>query len=411
MKYLTKGINIFVIMVFISVSFMCPVYNVKAKTIGEMKRELDAKLAEYEKTKQQKELSEQQREQIQKDIEANENRIVELIEENAKLDEEIAELNKSIESKYQEIKRIINTNQIMNGESNYLEYIFGASSFTDFIYRASVAEQLSKYNKKLMDDMSEQVKIRETKQEEIKKKQDEISKLQEKLREQYEQLGQKVSSLVSEMDSEQNSIKLLKDNIAELQNTYKCSDDEDIEECKERARRSSYIPASTGAFIRPINHAIVTGNYGYYVVSGVRRWHTGMDLAASNGAYIYPAAPGRVVAVFHQTCGNWMVYIVHNVNGTRYTTGYFHMRQANVKVNDLVSTSTVIGIQGGGRWEDTCSTGYHLHFVITLGAYKTDYFNAPTSVSVNPRNYVSFPPLIEWYAGSGTGYSAQWDER
>lgn len=411
MKYINKGINIFLSIVLISVSFMCPVYHVKAQTIGEMKKELEAKEAEYEKSKEQKELNEQERVKIQNEIEANENRIVELIEENAKLDDEIAELNKSIESKYEEIKRIINTNQVMNGESSYLEYIFGASTFTDFIYRASVAEQLSKYNKKLMDEMSEQVKLRQQKQEEISKKQEEISALQDKLKVQYEKLGEKVSSLVEEMASEQNSIKLLKDNIAELQNTYKCSDDEDIEECKERARRATYIPASTGAFIRPINNAVVTGNYGYYTVSGVRRWHSGMDLAGPNGSYIYPAAPGRVVAAFHQTCANWMVYIVHNVNGTRYTTGYFHMRSINVTTGDIVSENTVIGIQGGGAWEDPCSTGYHLHFLITLGAYKTDYFVSPTSVSVNPRNYVSFPPLIEWYTGSGTGTSTKWYER
>ena len=406
-----KGFNVFLALILLVVSFMCPVYRVEAKSIGDMKKELQAKEEAYEKAKQQKELTEKEREEIQASIKANEDKLVELLQENEKLTDEIAELNKSIEEKYEEIKRIINSNQLMDSTASYLEYIFGASTFTDFICRASVAEQLSKYNKDLTDQMERDIKAREEKQAAIAKKQDEIATLQEKLSNQYAKLGEKLSALTEEMDNEQDNIKLLKNNISELQNTYKCSDDEDIEACKERARRSNYIPPSTGAFKRPINYAIVTANYGYYAPFGYRQWHAAMDLAGDPGAKIYAAAPGRVVDVHTASCGNHIVYIVHNINGTRYTTGYWHMRTAYVKVGDLVGYDTVIGIQGGARWEDSCSTGQHLDFVLTLGAYKTDYFGNPRSISVNPRNYLSFPELIESYPGSGMGRSAEWTTR
>ncbi len=415
MKYLSNGTRFMLAIVLLSVSFICPAYRVKAQTIGDLKKELDAKEAEYKRIEEQKNLTEQEKEAVQKKIKINEDRIVELYQENQKLEEEIAELNEKIAAKYQEIKNIINTNQIMNGENSYLEYIFGASNFADFIYRASVAEQLSKYNKELTDQMSKEIEEREVKQKEIEAKQNEISALQQELQAQYARLGQKVSGLMEEMSSELDNIKMLKDNIASLQNTYHCSDTEDIDECKERARRATYIPASTGAFKRPINNAMVTANYGYYIVPGVwgynPQWHAAMDLAGPNGSSIYAAAPGRVVSVTHQSCGNNIVYIAHNVNGTRYTTGYWHMRASYVSVGDLVDYNTVIGVQGGGSWEDSCSTGYHLDFLITLGAYKTDYFVNPRSVSVNPRNYFSFPPLIENNPGWGTGYSTRWYER
>jgi len=415
MKYLSNGIRFLLAMVLLSVSFICPVYRVKAQTIGDLKKELEAKEAEYKRIEADKNITEQEKEEVQRKIKVNEDRIVELYQESQKLSDEIAELNDNIAAKYQEIKNIINTNQIMNGENSYLEYIFGASNFADFIYRASVAEQLSKYNKELTDQMSREIEEREAKQKEIEKKQTEIAELQQELQAQYNKLGQKVSGLLEEMSTELDNIKMLKDNIASLQNTYRCSDDEDIEVCKERARRATYIPASTGSFKRPINNAMVTANYGYYIVPGVwgynPQWHAAMDLAAPNGSSVYAAAPGRVVAVNHYACGNWVVYIVHNISGTRYTTGYWHMRTSYVSVGDLVDYNTVIGVQGGGSWEDTCSTGYHLDFVLTLGAYKTDYFVNPRTVSVNPRNYVSFPPLIENNPGWGTGYSTRWYER
>ena len=36
----------------------------------------------------------------------------------------------------------------------YLEYVFNAKSFADFIYRSSVVEQLTKHNDELIDEMS-----------------------------------------------------------------------------------------------------------------------------------------------------------------------------------------------------------------------------------------------------------------
>ena len=167
MNSIKKVFNIFLIINLLLVSFMCPVYRVKAKTISDMKKELTAKEEEYKKAKEAKALTEQERTEIQEKIKVNEQKIVELLKENEKLTDEIAELNISIEAKYKEIKKIINTNQVMSGESSYLEYIFGASTFTDFIYRASVAEQLSKYNKSLTDQMEADVKAREEKQKEI----------------------------------------------------------------------------------------------------------------------------------------------------------------------------------------------------------------------------------------------------
>ena len=415
MKVVKKSFNIFLVLVLLFANFICPFYRVKAQTIGDMKKDLDAKIEAYKNKENEKALTDKEKEAVRVKIAANEEKIISLINENEKLDNEIAELNKSIEEKYAEIKLIINSNQVMNGESSYLEYIFGANSFTDFIFRASVAEQLSRYNKKLTDEMEEDVRLREEKQEEIFEKQQQIQELQTSLTAEYNRLGKKQNKLIEEMSSELDDITLLKNNIAELQNTYRCSDDEDIEVCKERARKSSYIPASTGSFKRPINNAIVTANYGWYIVPSVwgnsKQWHAAMDLAGDPGAKIYAAAPGKVVDVHHASCGNNIVYIAHNINGTRYTTGYWHMRTAYVQVGDLVGYDTVIGIQGGASWEDSCSSGQHLDFLITLGAYKTDYFVNPRTVSVNPRNYISFPELIESRPGYNTGRSIEWTTR
>ena len=388
-----KAFQILMALTLLITSLMCPVYRVHAQTVGDLQKELEAKEKAYEDAKNSKALTEKEREQVKNTIAKNEEKLVEMQEENIRIANEITELNKSIAEKYEIIKRVINTNQVLNGEEEYLEYIFGASSFTDFIFRASVAEQLSRYNKELTDAMEEDVKAREKKQEEINLKQKEITDLQQDLKVQYAKLGEQASRLQDDVDNAYNDVTILKNNIKQLVNTYNCSLDEDIEVCKERARRANVIPASSGPFLRPIINARVTSEFGWYDPWGTGlEWHPAMDLAGTAGSKIWPAAPGRVVDVMVRSCGNHIVYIAHNVNGTRYTTGYWHMRTAYVKVGDLVDYDTVIGIQGGGRWEDTCSTGQHLDFVFTLGAYKTDYWDNPRRVAINPRLYLSFPP-------------------
>lgn len=411
MKIIKKSTNIFLSVVLLFISFVTPVYRVSAKTLGEMKAELKAQEEYYAQLKEDKEKSIAEREKITKEIQENENKIIQLKLEKEKLDEEIAELNKRVEAKYNEIKRIINYQQISSGESSYLEYIFGAKSFTDFIYRASVAEQLSKYNKILIDGYEEDIKKSQEKQKEIDNKQTQINNLQAKLSTQYASLGQKIKNLGDDMTSAEEEVKILRANILEIQNAYGCSDDEDIDVCKKRVIASNYIPPSSGDFIRPINNAIVTANYGYYdpYRTGNPTWHAAMDLAGNSRSPIYPAADGKVVEVKHQACGNNIVYIVHNIKGNRYTTGYWHMSSVNVSVGQYVTAYTQIGKQGGRSSEDTCSTGEHLDFLITNGAYKIDYWSSPRSVSVNPRNYIYFPPLVE--TRTGIGRSKEWNTR
>ena len=66
-----------------------------------------------------------------------------------RLQEEIEASQKEIERKSEESKNIISYYQVSNGESELLEYLFSASSITDFIYRATVTEQMTRYNNNL----------------------------------------------------------------------------------------------------------------------------------------------------------------------------------------------------------------------------------------------------------------------
>jgi murein DD-endopeptidase MepM/ murein hydrolase activator NlpD len=120
-------------------------------------------------------------------------------------------------------------------------------------------------------------------------------------------------------------------------------------------------------FIWPIRGRI-TSRYGYRIspISGLRTFHTGIDLSAITGVPIKAAMSGRVISAgYNATFGNYIV-ISHHSN---YRTLYGHLSAFKTKSGAYVRTGEVIGYVGNTGQ----STGSHLHFTV----YKN-------GVTVNP---------------------------
>ena len=52
----------------------------------------------------------------------------------------------------------------------YLDYAMGAKTFTDFIYRVAISEQLIEYNDSLVDEYNDLIVKNKEKQQSLKKK-------------------------------------------------------------------------------------------------------------------------------------------------------------------------------------------------------------------------------------------------
>ena len=52
----------------------------------------------------------------------------------------------------EEIKSIVHYYQVSNVQNMYYEYVFNADSYTDFIYRFAITEQLSDYREKTINE-------------------------------------------------------------------------------------------------------------------------------------------------------------------------------------------------------------------------------------------------------------------
>ena len=125
-------------------------------------------------------------------------------------------------------------------------------------------------------------------------------------------------------------------------------------------------------WIKPlaVNYRI-TSEFGYRAdpFTGVRSYHTGIDLAVSAGTSIRASMGGKVsTAGWSNTYGNYV--IISHDNG--YQTLYAHMQKYTVKKGETVNQGQTIGYVGSTGY----STGPHLHFSV----YKNSQLVSPTSI-------------------------------
>jgi len=383
-----KLLNIILILAVLTPTFIMP-SEVKAQTFGELKKELAKFEKDYENNKAKQQMT-------ANEIASTKNTIIDISAETEQigkdivaLKEEIEELNKEIERKDKQIKQLISFTQISNGESAYLEYIFGAQDFTDFIYRLAVAEQLANYNETLIDEYNAKIEENNRKTEELNQKQEELEQKQGELEKLLVKLNAQKQDIQEEAHTIEEEIKMRKEAVA-LYEEMGCKDDENIKYCGKNA-----LPSNTELF-RPVKAGRITSPFGYRIhpINKVKKFHYAIDIGwyyKYGGDPIYSAGAGVVVWVGKKACGNNIVYIHHRLTtGETYTTSYWHMRATYVKVGDVVSKDTQIGIMGGTRQEDTCSTGPHLHFMLAKGLYLIDYtsFN---SHAIDPTSVINFP--------------------
>lgn len=397
-----KALNIVLIMV-LMIPFLTVPIKVEGQTLRELKEELEKTRQELKNQQAQEKLNQEQINKINANINNINATIKQIGDDMIRLNEEIEQAKVEIAEKDAQIKEVINFLQVSSGESEYMEYIFGAKDFTDFIYRMSITEQMTNYNDRLIDEANTLIENNKKKQEELTNKEKELKNKQVELSKELAKVKADLSKIYDIFVDLEESIKVQESTVKLYEEDLKCGLDEDTDACLERVLRENLEAALKSAiFTRPLTSGYISSNYGNrcFWLNGVWTcdFHTGIDIAAPLGTPIYSTSVGVVTAItprYH--CGGNMVFIHHWIDGRTYTSLYMHMYQVNVKVGDVVSGNTVIGTVGGDpgvTWWDSCSTGSHLHFTLLNGLVGDDYVAWSSGFYaslIDPRTRVNFP--------------------
>lgn len=346
-------------------------FSVNATTINDYKAEIEA----LEKEKKESEVKEKETQEKMDIAEARINQITRQIAEAQKnqksLEKEIKELEKKIKDKDEEIKELVAFYQISQNDNFYLKFVFGADSFEDFIYRFSIAEQLTEANNTLVKEMNALVAENENKVKELVNQQQKLSELNKQMEAELKKLGSQKKKYSENALSVDEEIATIKKQIKYYRNKG-CGDNEDVSIC---SRPKNYGSASSAAqnmkisakgFILPVAHGTVTSYYGgrIHPIYGNASHHDGIDIANSTGTTIMASQKGEVVhAGWLWGFGN-TVMVYHGASGYNYTTLYGHMNRISVREGQGVSRGQKIGEMGStGN-----STGPHLHFQAMTGS-------------------------------------------
>lgn len=400
MKHDSKNKWLVLLVVFLF-TVICP-KDLKAITLQDYYDQLADLQVKYNTNKSNKDLTEKEIDKLNTEI-SNISNTIEVTRKEIKTAEEDIEKNKEdIESKKTETDGLIQFLQVSNGGNIYLEYLFDAENYTDFIYRYEVVKQLTNYNSDLIDELEQLILTLQQKEKELASKNEKLESDRQELKQKVNTLSYNLSSFKAEGVDIEEDIRNLKD-IIKIYQDMGCSRYQDVNTCK-----SGTVNAYGWKY--PLVKGCVTSEYtGFntrldYSGGG---GHHAIDLdCVGEGTNVYAAAAGVVSRIALYDCGGNAVYISHTVNGKNYTSVYMHLLSiaSGITVGKVVTDQTVIGYVGGYSTSaehggyDTCTTGAHLHFGIAEGHNEFDF----NSYSINPRELFSFPSLV--YNGGGYFY-------
>lgn len=375
---------------------------VSAETLNDLYDRLEKLETQYNTNKNKENLTEEQIKQINTDIGKINVSITDIREEIKKTEEDIVLSKDKISDKQLETDGLIKFLQISNGGNIYLEYLFDAENYTDFIYRYEVVKQLSNYNSDLIKELEALIIELNEKEVELEEQNVKLANERDKLSTKLGTLKLNLKSYQSEGASIESDIEKLKEDIESYEERG-CAKDQDLNTC------TAMVNAKGWKY--PLAKGCVTSEYTGFNVErpdAAGGYHTGIDLGcAYEGTPVYPAADGIVARVIERAgCGGNMIYVRHIVNGKEYTTSYFHLLKFGNGINKYtkdmpVTTNTVIGYVGGYSTSsklfpktgyDGCSYGAHLHFGIAEGNQSSSnyYFDIH---SINPREKLYFPQI------------------
>ena len=369
---------------------------------------------------------------------------------------EITQTKKEIEALKEEIKvlkeRIAKRNEVLKeralsfqetgGDVNYLEVLFGSSSFGDLVDRVGAVATIAEADRDILKqheldkkELEEKQKAVETKlaslevakaelleiQKQQKQQKQEKDALVKKLKQQTEKhehekmgLEEEKANLAAQEKAIKSAISLEHQRLAELEAARKKAAAEakkraeqeaaqaaaqaasQASESKKQSSSSGYSAKSNSSSSSPSPSAsnvsqapaVSSGTFtrpsaGYVSSTMGERWnkqHAGIDIAASGTVPVVAAADGVVSrSYFSSTYGN-VVFVTHSISGQQWTTVYAHLSSRQVGEGAVVAKGQQVGIMGNTGH----SFGQHLHFELHKGPWNYSKSNA-----VNPLNYIN----------------------
>lgn len=290
--------------------------------------------------------------EINSSLEVSEENIEKILDEIGLKEEELDERSELLKGRLKDI--------YVKGEVKFLDVLFRATSFSDFLSRYELMKIVAKNDKDLLTQMEAE-----------KKELDEAKAA-------LEEEKNKLIELRSQKEARTNELSIASSRHQEVITTinkdkkyYEAMLDELEAQSKIIEQEIRAIQGTGGTSPSSLNwptpgYYRITSPYGYrkHPILGTNKLHTGIDIGVSYGKNVLAANSGTVIMAKYNGAYGYCVIIDH---GGGLGSLYAHLSAFSVKVGDVVATGQKIAEVGTSG----LSTGPHLHFEVRLNGAHT----------------------------------------
>ena len=366
----------------------------RAASSSEIKKQISA-------LKDEKAIMQEQIDKIRGDYEANEDEILDMVNQKNAIDQEIALLHSQVVNINAQITAYstliadlqveLETAQLELDELNekhkeriqameeegtvsYWDVIFQANSFTDMLDRINMMEEIAASDQRRIQEIGNAAEEVNTAKKSMAEERDSLEQTKLDLAATQEQLDEKraeADAILQELAAKGDVFEQMLDEseaaqaelMAEIAKKEKELSKAQYQEKLAAQAAAGNAPPSNSTWQCPVPYYTLTSPFGMRVhpVLGYKRMHNGIDMACASGTPIYATRSGTVTVASYQAGGAGNYVSINHGDG--FSSIYMHMTHYIVYVGQQVSKGQVIGYVGSTG----ISTGPHLHFGISYG--------------------------------------------
>ncbi len=358
--------------------------NVSANQLDDKKDELDSIKDEIKEEKKELQKYKSKEQELLAEIEALEKSIAKITKELNVLTKQIRQTEEEItvtEAELEDAEERLRTREEFlkrriraiyeMGEVKYLEVVFEAASFSDFITRFNDLQLIIDEDTRLLEIVQKEREELELRMQELEDKKTDLVNMRresivkkEKIEKQTTDLAVLLTAVREEFEKQEQYIKGMEKEAKQIEKIIKELEAAQLASRGGPAGQLSWPLANYGL-------GYVTSWYGNRVnpITGKPgQFHGGIDIGAPRGTPIRAAADGTAYPYSGPSYGNYVIVI----HGGGVSTLYAHAQKTMVAAGQTVSRGDTIALVGSTG----DSTGPHLHFEVR-----------ENGVRVNPMNY------------------------
>lgn len=270
------------------------------------------------------------------------------------------------------------------GTVSYWEVLFQASSFTDFLDRMAMIEEIAQSDQRRLEEIQQAADDLYSTQAKMQQELRSLAEAQQTLADSESLLAEKRTEsdgLLRSLAAQKEEFELLLDDseakqdalMKEIAQKEKELANAQYEEKLAKLALQGQNPPSNATWITPVSGYTITSAFGMRIhpVYKYALMHNGIDMACPQGTPIYATRAGTVTTASYQAGGAG--YYVSINHGDGFSSIYMHMTNYVVSSGQSVAAGQLIGYVGSTG----VSTGPHLHFGVSYaGTY------------VNPMAYI-----------------------